>query len=116
MSWYSTWNLGSALLRNNGKLLLVHITKHFYISTLSERRPHSIIPDQHCSYFVVEKKVQDARKDTDTHHLGNHSRTNAQGYLDFADCDPLVSVNSFENDSTSTSTVDLEACDTIDSG
>ena len=66
--------------------------------------------------MVVQDKVQDARKDTDTHHLGNHSRTNAQGYRDFADCDPLVSVNSFVNDSTATSTVDLGACDTIDSG
>ena len=46
-------------------------------------------------------------RDTDTHHVGNYSRTNAQGFRVFADCDPLVSVNDFDNDSIATSIVDL---------
>ena len=59
--------------------------------------------------IFVQDKVEDARKDTDTHHFGSHCRTNAQGYRDCADCDPLVSINTFDNDSTTTSTNDLGA-------
>ena len=55
--------------------------------------------------LCVQDKVQDARKDTDTHHFGNHGRTNTQGYRNLADCDPLVSVGTLDNDSTATSTV-----------
>ena len=79
---YSTSILGLALLRNDGTTVTYHIMKHFFFSTSSERRPHPMIPD-FCidtlidifhSETLLQDKVQDARKDTDTHHFGSHSR------------------------------------------
>ena len=60
---------------------------------------------------LVYDKVPDARKDTNTNHFDSHSRTQAQGYRNFACCDPLISVNTFDNDSSATFTVDLGAAD-----
>ena len=44
---------------------------------------------------VGQDKVQDARKDTDTHHFGSHGRAYAERYRDFADRDPPFPVNTF---------------------
>ena len=46
---------------------------------------------------LVQNKIQDAGKNTDTHHFCCHSRTNTQRYRNFADCDPLVPINAFDS-------------------
>ena len=56
-----------------------------------------------------QHEVQDASKNTDTHHFCCHGRTPSQGYCNVADCDPLVPVYSFDHYSTTTSTIDLGA-------
>ena len=60
--------------------------------------------------LLAEDKIQDAREDTDAHHhFGSPGRTYAQKYRDFTDRDPLVPVSTFDNESTTTSTVTLGA-------
>ena len=69
---------------------------------------NTLVADFHTE-VLDQDKTQDARKDTDTHHFGSYGRTHAQGYRNFADCDPLVLINASDHDSTTTSTVNLGA-------
>ena len=56
-----------------------------------------------------QHEVQDASKDTDTHHFGRHGRPYPQRYRNFADCDPFVCGSTLDDNSTVTSTDDLGA-------
>ena len=94
----STTILGAVLIRNRNKLLLLRFVQHFTSRILQNKHTTS-----HTEVFAQDK-VQDSRKDTDTHH-GSHGRTYAQRYRNFTDRDPLIHVSSFDNDSTATSTI-----------
>ena len=57
----------------------------------------------------AQNKIHDASKNTDSHYFCCHGRTNTQRYRDFANCGPLVLVNSFVNDSAAAFSVVLGA-------
>ena len=59
--------------------------------------------------FFLKTRSRMPARTQDTHHFGSHGRICAQRYFDFADCDPFVPVSTFDNDSTTTSTVELGA-------
>ena len=61
-------------------------------STTSEDGVDALINTFNTQIFVLDE-IEDARENTDTHHFEGHGRTSTQGTANFAERDPLASIN-----------------------
>ena len=101
----STSSLGLALFRSTRSVSLT-FSQNPSCSYLSEQSPHPkflMIATIHRLIFCTLRLCKTRWRmpvRPDTHHFGCHGRTKTQGHCDFADCDPFVPVNAFDNDST----------------
>ena len=55
-----------------------------------ENNIDSLVDSFHTKFFFHQHEVQDANKDTDSHHFCCHSRAHSQSHGNCVGCDPLV--------------------------